>query len=86
MSGNQRWRGVFTIPCTPFDEGGALHLDSLRREVAFCLAAGAHGIVAPVNASEAWTLTDDERRLVAETLVRTVEGQVSVVVEKPISA
>lgn len=80
MTDGMRWRGVFTIPCTPFTEDGALDLGSLRSEVAFCLAAGAHGIVAPVNASEAWTLTDEERRTVAETLVASVDRRVPVVV------
>jgi 4-hydroxy-tetrahydrodipicolinate synthase len=74
------WRGVFTIPCTPFTDTSDLDLDSLRSEVEFCVAAGAHGIVAPVNASEAWTLTDEERRTVAETLVATVGGRIPVVV------
>jgi dihydrodipicolinate synthase/N-acetylneuraminate lyase len=74
------WRGVFTIPCTPFTDSGELDLASLREEIAFCLAAGAHGIVAPVNASEYWTLSDDERRVVAETVVRTVDGRIPVVI------
>lgn len=76
----RQWRGVFTIPCTPFTVTGALDLDSLRHEVEFCVAAGAHGIVAPVNASEFWTLADDERRQVAETIVQTVDRRVPVVV------
>lgn len=74
------WRGVFTIPVTPFTDDGALDLGSLRSEIAFCLAAGAHGVVAPVNASEAWTLTDEERRTVVQTLVTIVDGRVPVVV------
>ena len=74
------WRGVFTIPCTPFDNAGRLDLGSLRSEIAFCLEAGAHGIVAPVAASEARTLTDEERRTVAEVLVEAVGGRVPVVV------
>ncbi|MDQ3654730.1 MAG: dihydrodipicolinate synthase family protein, partial [Chloroflexota bacterium] len=74
------WRGVFTIPCTPFDDAGALDLASLVREIDFCVDAGAHGIVGPVNASEAWTLTDDERKRVAETIVETTAGRVPVVV------
>ena len=56
-----RWRGVFTIPVTPFHESGSIDWDSLRRCVEFCIEAGAHGIVMPVNASEFFTLTDDER-------------------------
>ena len=80
MTDAAQWRGVFTIPCTPFDDTGALDLASLRSEIAFCLDAGAHGIVAPVAASEAWTLTDEERRMVAEVLVETVAGRIPVVV------
>jgi 4-hydroxy-tetrahydrodipicolinate synthase len=74
------FRGVFTIPCTPFTENGALDEESLRREIAFCLAAGAHGIVAPVNASEFSSLTDEERRQVATQIVAEVAGRVLVVI------
>jgi dihydrodipicolinate synthase/N-acetylneuraminate lyase len=80
VTDSTHWRGVSTIPCTPFTDDGALDLASLRSEVEFCVAAGAHGVVAPVNASEAWTLTDDERRLVAKTIVETVDGRIPVVV------
>ena len=45
MKKQQAWRGVFTIPCTPFTETGALDLDSLRSQIEFCVEAGAHGIV-----------------------------------------
>jgi dihydrodipicolinate synthase/N-acetylneuraminate lyase len=74
------WRGIFTIPCTPFTETGALDLESLRREVAFCVEAGAHGVVAPVNASEFWTLSDEERRTVAQVIVETVGGRIPTVI------
>jgi 4-hydroxy-tetrahydrodipicolinate synthase len=74
------FRGVFTIPCTPFAESGELDEESLRREVAFCLAAGAHGLVAPVNASEFASLTDEERRRVVAILVAEAAGRVPVVI------
>lgn len=74
------WRGVFTIPCTPFTDSGALDLESLRREVEFCVAAGAHGLVAPVNASEFWTLSDQERRQVAEAMVAGAGHRLPVVI------
>lgn len=74
------WRGVFTIPPTPFHHDGSLDLPGLARIVDFCVEAGAHGIVGPVNASEAWTLTDDERMRVAETLVTATAGRIPVVV------
>ena len=73
-------RGVFTIPVTPFDRSGEVDEAGLRRCVAFCLDAGAHGLVAPVNASEFTALTDDERRQVAEIVVETAGGRVPVVI------
>ena len=76
----QSWRGVFTIPCTPFTETGALDLDSLRSQIEFCVEAGAHGIVAPVIASEVWTLTGEERMSIAEETVEIVAGRIPVVI------
>ena len=73
-------RGVFTIPVTPFDRSGEIDEAGLRRCVAFCLDAGDHGLVAPVNASEFTALTDDERRQVAEIVVETAGGRVPVVI------
>lgn len=75
-----QFRGVFTIPVTPFDADGEVDEAGLRRCVEFCLEAGAHGLVAPVNASEFIGLTDDERRRVAEIVVETAAHQVPVVV------
>ncbi len=74
------YRGVFTIPVTPFDPRGELDEPSLTREVDWCVRAGAHGVVAPVNASEAPTLTDDERRRVTRLVVEAVAGRVPVVI------
>jgi dihydrodipicolinate synthase/N-acetylneuraminate lyase len=75
-----RFRGVFAIPPTPFDDDGRLDIASLRRCVDFCVAAGAHGIVAPVNASEAIALTDAERLQVAEVIVEQCARRIPVVV------
>ncbi|MEX0760972.1 MAG: dihydrodipicolinate synthase family protein [Dehalococcoidia bacterium] len=72
-------RGVYSIPVTPFEENGALDRDSLRRCVEFCIEAGAHGIVMPVNASEYWTLSDAERDEVVSIGVKAVAGAVPVV-------
>lgn len=74
------WRGVFTIPVTPFDERGELDRESLRREVDWCVRAGAHGIVAPVNASEGLSLTDEERREVTRIVVETTAGRIPTVI------
>ncbi len=72
-------RGVFSIPVTPFNEDGSVDYESLRRCVAYCVEAGAHGIVMPVNASEGPRLTDEERDEVLRVGVATVGGAVPVV-------
>ena len=74
------YRGVFTIPVTPFDERGEIDEASLRREVDWCVRAGAHGIVAPVNASEGPALTDDERQRVARIVTEITSGRIPVVI------
>ena len=76
----QRFRGVFTIPVTPFDDRGELDEDSLAREVDWCVRAGAHGIVAPVNASEGPALTDEERRRVSRVVVEATARRIPVVI------
>ena len=48
------FRGVFTIPSTPFTSG-EIDIPSFRRIIDFCIGCGAHGLVFPVNASE-WSL------------------------------
>ncbi len=74
-------RGVYTIPVTPFDRNGNnIDEDSLKNQVNWCVLAGAHGVVAPVNASEGPTLTDDERRRVTRIVVETVDKRVPVVI------
>ncbi|GIV78943.1 MAG: dihydrodipicolinate synthase family protein [Litorilinea sp.] len=74
------FRGVFAILVTPFDEQGAIDQASLRRCVNFCIDGGARGIVTPVNASEATTLTDEERIQVASIVVEEAGGRVPVVI------
>ncbi|MGH2352037.1 MAG: dihydrodipicolinate synthase family protein [Chloroflexota bacterium] len=75
-----RWRGIFTIPVTPFDDDMELDLDSLRTQLDFCVEAGAAGIVHPVMASEFFTLTDEERRRMMPVVTRQVNGRIPVVI------
>jgi 4-hydroxy-tetrahydrodipicolinate synthase len=74
------FRGVFTIPVTPFDERGEVDEASLQREVDWCVRAGAHGIVAPVNASEGPALTDEERKRVTRLVVEATAGRIPTVI------
>lgn len=74
------FRGVYTIPPTPFTDDDQVDIAGLRRIVDFCVACGAHGIVAPVNASEGPFLTDDERRRVIEVLVEQTNRRIPVMI------
>jgi 4-hydroxy-tetrahydrodipicolinate synthase len=69
------FRGVFVIVPTPFNPDLSLDLDGLREIVAFCIACGAHGLVAPANASEQPWLSDDERRTVMRTVIEATDGR-----------
>lgn len=79
MSRHGTFRGIFAIPVTPFTPEGDLDIPSLRRCVEFCVVAGAGGVVAPVNASEFFTLTESERKKVVETIVEQTNGRIPVV-------
>lgn len=74
-----RFRGVYTIPVTPFHEDGAIDYPSLRRCVEYCIECGAHGLVMPVNASEFFTLSDAERVAVIKTGVDVNAGAIPLV-------
>jgi dihydrodipicolinate synthase/N-acetylneuraminate lyase len=78
MAGGQM-RGVYVILCTPFDDHGQVDFESLQSIVQFCIDAGVHGIVTTANASEFWTLSDDERKSIVREVVRIVDGAVTVV-------
>ena len=73
------WRGIFVIVVTPFTTAYEIDEESLRRQVRFCIEAGAHGLVGPANASEFPTLSDDERKRWIEIVVSEAAGQIPVV-------
>lgn len=79
MSDKEAWRGIFVIVVTPFTETYEIDEASLRKEIRFCIEAGAHGLVGPANASEFSLLSDDERRRWIEIVVSETGGQIPVV-------
>lgn len=74
------WRGIFSIPPTPFDDQGEIDFDGLRRVVEFTVEAGAHGIVYPVMVSEFSVLSDAERVAIIPVVVHQVAGRCPVVI------
>jgi 4-hydroxy-tetrahydrodipicolinate synthase len=75
----QPWRGIFVIVVTPFTATYELDEASLRKEIRFCIEAGAHGLVGPANASEFATLSDDERKRWLEIVIAETGGQIPVI-------
>lgn len=73
------WRGIFVIVVTPFTAGYELDEASLRKQVRFCIEAGAHGLVGPANAGEFATLSDDERKRWIEIVVSEAGGHIPVI-------
>jgi 4-hydroxy-tetrahydrodipicolinate synthase len=73
------WRGVFVIVPTPFHDDLSLDLEGFRSTLRFCIDCGAHGVVAPANASEQPYLSDAERRRLVEVMVEEARGRTTVV-------
>ncbi|MBN1583530.1 MAG: dihydrodipicolinate synthase family protein [Anaerolineae bacterium] len=80
---SQSFRGVFTIPSTPFDERLQVDWQGLRCVVEFCVGCGAHGIVWLVNASGFAVLSDEERLKGMQVVVEQIAGRVPAVIGVP---
>jgi 2-keto-3-deoxy-L-arabinonate dehydratase len=80
MPSQARYRGVFPVAPTPFTEDGALDLHSQKRCIDFMIDAGSQGICILANFSEQFVLADDERELLARTILEHVAGRVPVIV------
>jgi dihydrodipicolinate synthase/N-acetylneuraminate lyase len=80
MPSNARYRGVFPVAPTTFDEAGALDLASQKRCIDFMIDAGSQGICILANFSEQFVLGDDEREQLARTIIEHVAGRVPVIV------
>jgi len=74
------FRGIFSIPSTPFRPDGEVDIPSFRRLVDFCIECGAHGLVFPVNASEFTLLSDAERFRLSEILVEQNADRLPVII------
>jgi dihydrodipicolinate synthase/N-acetylneuraminate lyase len=73
------WKGIFVIVVTPFTDTFELDEASLRKEIRFCIEAGAAGLVGPANASEFSLLSEAERKRWLEIVVSEAGGSIPVV-------
>jgi 2-keto-3-deoxy-L-arabinonate dehydratase len=79
-SAMQRYRGVFPVAPTVFDADGRFDVEGQKRAIDFMIDAGSHGVCILANFSEQFTLTDEERDLIATVVLEHVAGRVPVIV------
>ena len=72
------FNGAFTALVTPF-RNGEVDVEALEGLVEFQITQGIHGLVPCGTTGESPTLSEEEDRLVIETVVRMTNGRVSVV-------
>jgi len=78
---NPNFRGLYAILTASLTEDmAAIDTEDIRRQSEFCVLGGAHGIVAPVNATEHSMLTFEERKTVVRHMVEQVAGRIPTVV------
>jgi len=75
-----RFRGVFPVVPTIFNEDGTLDLAGQKRCVDFMIDAGSNGLCILANFSEQFVLADDERETLTRTILEHVAGRVPVIV------
>ena len=75
-----RFQGLFPVVPTTFTESGELDLDSQKRCVDFMIDAGSNGLCILANFSEQFLLSDEEREILARTVLEHVAGRVPVIV------
>jgi len=72
--------GILPAILTPFDKDGTVNTAVIRDVLEFHLAGGVSGFYVCGSTGEGLLLSEDERRLVAETVIDQVKGRVPVVV------
>ena len=75
-----RYRGLFPVVPTTFDEAGELDLASQKRCLDFMIDAGSNGLCILANFSEQFLLADEEREVLTRTALEHVAGRVPVIV------
>lgn len=75
-----RYRGVFPVVPTIFDDDGRLDLAGQKRCIDFMIDAGADGLCILANFSEQFALSDDERSMLTGVVLDHVAGRVPMIV------
>jgi len=73
--------GLFTAIITPFDSQGRVSLDAMSDLVRFQISGGAEGLYPCGSTGLGPMLRVEERKLIAETVVKSAAGRIPVVVQ-----
>jgi 4-hydroxy-tetrahydrodipicolinate synthase len=74
------FEGVYSVLPTPFRGGGEIDVESLKRVVDLIVSAGVNGVTALGVTGEAARLSERERAVVVDAVVKQAAGRVRVIV------
>jgi len=73
-------RGIYPALPTPMNKDGSVNYGALDALVEFEIAQGVDGLYVGGSTAESFLLTEEERKLIAETVLRRAAGKVNVIV------
>jgi 4-hydroxy-tetrahydrodipicolinate synthase len=76
----KKFRGTYTVMITPFTPAGEVDAEALRGFVDWQIEQGIHGLIPLGSTGEFLSLDDDEKVLVAETVIAQAAGRVPVLI------
>ena len=76
---SSKFKGIFPALLTPFDENGRVNTDALCKLVEYNIGKGVNGFYVNGSTAEAFLLSDEERRLVYETVAKANAGRVTLI-------
>ncbi|SFI43222.1 4-hydroxy-tetrahydrodipicolinate synthase [Bosea sp. OK403] len=74
------FRGTYTVMITPFTPAGEVDVEALRAFVDWQIEQGIHGLIPLGSTGEFLSLDDDEKVLVAQTVIAQAAGRVPVLI------
>ena len=75
-----QFAGTYSVLITPFDKDLNVDVERLRTFIDWQIEQGIHGLIPLGSTGEFLSMTDDERRLVAKTVIDQAGGRVPVLV------
>ena len=75
-----KFRGTYTMMITPIDKKGRVNLKALRDLTEWQITQGIHGLIPLGSTGEFLSMSSDERTAIAETVIKTANGRVPVLI------